>query len=170
MPYSSLCFIVVFFGIYTRFCFLSLSRLSFYWLLYTSVKWLQVIKWPRVHDQAPDFLPFLCRDSLRTRMGRNTSTRSQSSLLYRRFPRGSWSSTPTSLVRRTSRSFRTLAGWGHICMSLYNVTVNGRPWELCKGLGRTSCWWFVVQSSGTTFRKEQNNNSINGELNIRVTG
>lgn len=33
------------------------------------------------------------------------------------------------------------------------MTVNGGPWQMCSGLGRTCCCRFVVQSSGTAFRK-----------------
>lgn len=44
-----------------------------------------------VHVEPPvsDCLPLFCRASLRMRMERNTSTRSQSSLRCLRFPRGS---------------------------------------------------------------------------------
>lgn len=104
-----------------------------------------MIKWPWVYD----FLPLLCRASLRMKMERNTSTRSQSSLRCLRFPRGSWSSTLTSLVRRTSKSFRTLARWDHTFVCLYMiVTINGRPRQLCNRY-----WRFLVQISVTAFRK-----------------
>lgn len=48
------------------------------------------------------------RASSRTRMGKSISTRSRSSRLCLKFPRGSWSSTPINSARRTSKSFRTL--------------------------------------------------------------
>lgn len=72
-------------------------------------------------------LPLLHRASSRMRMGRNTSTRSQSSPRCLRFPRGSWNSTRTSLARRTSKSSRTPAGWVTLICADMVVAVNSRP-------------------------------------------
>lgn len=103
-----------------------IKAMNFYYVNYILIT--MVKKHDQVYDQALDFLILFHRASLRMKMERNTSTRSQSSPRCLRFPRGSSSSTPTSLVRRTSRSFRTLAGWGHIFLCLYDY--DGKWWTL----------------------------------------
>ena len=91
------------------------------------------------------------RASLKMKTEKNTSTRSRSSLRCLRSLRGSWSCTLTSSARRTSRSSRTLARWGRVCVCC-DLTGSGiEPWQLCNGPRRTCTRRFVVQSSGTAF-------------------
>ena len=91
------------------------------------------------------------RASLKMKTEKNTSTRSRSSLRCLRSLRGSWSCTLTSSARRTSRSSRTLARWGRVCVCC-DLTGSGiEPWQLCNGPRRTCTRRFVVQSSGMAF-------------------
>ena len=94
--------------------------------------------WIRVKVVNLCFCPLSCRVSLRTRMERNTSTRSRSSLRCLRSPRGSWSSTLTSLDRRTSRSSRTPARWDHVCVCFCSwndkcLSLAVMQWRTCSG-------------------------------------